>query len=208
MNHRLLWPTIHPLRTTSHWTLALALATICVMGEARGETRTVKAGNLTLKIPADWEQLKTESQFRLAEFKIPSSQAGEEAAELVVYYFGGGPTGGVAANVQRWVDQFREQGRQVELTQGKAELGEYVLANISGTWKKPDGPPFAQKSIDKPGSRVIGVVLMIPRGQEKEYFFLKLAGPDALVQAQADALRSALAAERATEKPYPLDAAK
>ena len=172
---------------------------------AKAEVQNVKAGNLTLKIPPNWKQSKTTSQFRLAQFQIPGDQANDDPAELVVYYFGGGPTGGVAANVQRWIDQFQPQGRKAELFSGKSELGEYVLANISGTWKKPDGPPFAQKTIDKPGSRVIGVVLMMPKGDEKEYFFLKLAGPDAVVQQQVDALRTAFAADAASEKPFELE---
>jgi hypothetical protein len=187
-------------------TVVLAATTLLLTSaSAKAELQTVKAGNLSLQVPANWKQMKTTSQFRLAQFQIPGDAADDEPAELVVYYFGGGATGGVAANVQRWVDQFQPQGRKVDVSQGKSENGEYVLANISGTWKKPDGPPFAQKTIDKPGSRVIGVVLTLPMGDQQEYFFLKLAGSDALVQSQLEALRTAFAAKVTTETPFPLE---
>jgi gluconolactonase len=141
---------------------------------------------------------------RLAQFEIPAEEPGSEPAELVIYYFGGA-TGGVKANIERWIGQFHEAGRKVQLRQGKSKLGEYFLADITGTWKKPIGPPFAQRTVDQPNSRVIGVVLIAQTDSGKDYYFLKLSGPDAVVKGQAQALREALAAQPDSEKPFPLD---
>lgn len=82
------------------------------------------------------------------------------------------------------------------------------LADVSCTWKKPDGPPFTRKTIDKPGSRVIGVVLVVEKEGMKDYYFLKLSGPDELVKSQAGALRKALGADEKLEKPFDLNAAE
>jgi peptide-methionine (R)-S-oxide reductase len=119
----------------------------------------------------------------------------------VVFYFGG-PTGGTAANIDRWVAQFQEEGREVKLTRGKSDQGEYIVADISGTWKKPDGPPFARKTVDKPNSRVINVILIIQQNDKKDYYFLKLSGPKQLVAKHADDLRRSFGADTASEKPY------
>lgn len=180
------------------WGVVFSLASA-----AEEKVKTVAAKDLKLQVPASWKEVKTTSQFRAAQFAIAGKDAKDEEAELVVYHFGG-PTGGVNANIARWVGQFEEKGRNVKLLQGKSKQGEYYLADISGTWKKPDGPPFARKTIDKPGSRVIGVVLITGEGEKQDYYFLKLAGPDALVKSQSDALRAAIGANAKSEKAYEL----
>jgi gluconolactonase len=164
---------------------------------------TVTAKAIKLDIPASWEKVETTSPMRAAEFKIPADGEGE-GAELVVYHFGG-PTGGVKANIERWLGQFYEDGRQHKLFQGKCRGGSYVLVDIAGTYKKPIGPPQAQQSEDKPGSRVIGVVLKTEVDGSEDYYFLKLAGPDALVAGQAAALRKALRVDADSETPLELD---
>lgn len=185
----------------------LVVATPLAVAEEKGEVTAVKAKAITLKVPKDWKSVATRSRFRAAQFSIPGEKPDDEAAELVVYHFGG-PTGGIKANVDRWIGQFHEKGRTVKLSQGKSEQGEYVLANVAGTWKKPIGPPFARKTKDTPNSRVIGVILMPEVDGEKDYYFLKFGGPDALVAAQADELRTAMGASEKTEKPYKLEDAE
>lgn len=178
-----------------------------VDGVDASESKVVSAGAIKLKVPEPWRQQGTTSKFRLAQFEIPGAKPEDENAELVVYYFGG-PTGGIKANIDRWVSQFHEKDREVTLTRCEGDQGEYVLADISGTWKKPDGPPFARKTIDKPGSRVIGVILTVNANDQKDYYFLKLSGPDSLVKSQAGVLRSAIGADPKTEKPYKVDGDK
>ena len=120
---------------------------------------SVTAREIKLDVPESWKPVKSTSTMRVAEFAIPATDANGEGAEMVVYYFGD-KTGGTKANVQRWIDQFYEDGRKHELLGGQCRDGSYVLVNISGTYKRPEGPPAAQKTIDKPGSRVVGLVLV------------------------------------------------
>ncbi len=180
------------------------LCTLSVKGADEAKLVEVESRGLKLRVPASWKRVETDSKFRAAQFDIPAKEAEGEAAELVVYHFGG-PTGGIAANVNRWVEQFHEAGRSVTLVQGQSAQGKYVLADIAGTWKKPDGPPFARKTIDTPHSRVIGVVLIATVEDKPDYFFFKLGGPDALVPSTAQALRTAYGADAAQEKPYDLN---
>ncbi len=190
-------------------TLALAALFACLAAfvptlEAADEeqkTTEVKANALRLQVPESWKQVRSNSQMRAAQFDVPAKDEQGEGAELVVFYFGGGATGGTEANIERWIGQFQEKGREVKLSRGEFKQGEYIVADISGTWKKPDGPPFARKTIDKPNSRVINVIAIVTDGGEKDHYFLKLSGPDKLVKSQAKALREALGAKPDSEKP-------
>lgn len=182
---------------------ALLLVTTVSADEQAKKLVTIEARDIKLQVPASWEQVKTTRKFRAAQFSIPDSKADAEAAELVVYHFGG-PTGGIKANIERWINQFHVNGRNVILAKNEWRDGSYVLADVSGTWKKPDGPPFAQKTIDKPDSRVIGVVLVVEKDDTKDYYFVKLSGPDSLVKSQAPALRAAFGADAKAEKPLKL----
>jgi len=168
---------------------------------------TITAGDIEIEVPETWKPAKTTSRLRLAQFEIPNTDADGENAELAVFYFGGS-TGGIRANVERWIGQFYDQQRTVEIVNGKCREGRYVLADIAGTWKKPDGPPFAQKTIDKPGSRVIGVILMTTKGGKEDYYFLKLSGPDGLVKSQAVPLRRAIGVDDESEQSFELDDAE
>jgi peptide-methionine (R)-S-oxide reductase len=140
----------------------------------------------------------------LAEFEIAAPDLGDEKAEFTVYYFGG-PTGGVKANIERWIGQFVERGREVKLKKGESDQGEYVLAEISGTWKKPDGPPFARKTINKPNSRVFALILTTEVNGKQDYYFTKLAGPDEVVKRNAAAFRTVIGADMKAEEVYDMD---
>ena len=123
--------------------LILTALLACVVAQAE-ETKEVEVKAVKLTVPESWKQEPASSRLRLAQFAIESAK-GEEAAELVVYSFGGGG-GGIAANVTRWVKQFEAEGREVKVTQGKSAAGEYVLVDISGTYNKPVGPPIRQQT--------------------------------------------------------------
>ncbi len=180
---------------------------ICLLVPAAGiadepatDLKTVKARTIELKVPATWQQQQTTSSMRAAQFSIP---AGEESAELVVFYFGG-PTGGVKANIERWIGQFQKDGLELEMHQGKCTAGSYILVDCKGTWNKPDGPPFARKTIPTPNSRVLNVILIEEKDGEKDYYFLKLSGTAELVGKQTKALRAAIGAEADSEKKFEL----
>ena len=182
--------------------LVTMLIGIPAIGEET-KLKSVTAGSLKLRVPENWKEVKTTSQFRAAQLDVPG-QEGEKNAEMVVYYFGGGATGGVKANIERWVGQFEDQDRKVAMTRGNSKLGTYFVADISGIWKKPDGPPFARKTISTPGSRVVNVILNTKTDGADEYYFLKLAGPDRVVKRQAATLRASFGAKAESEKPFKL----
>ena len=167
--------------------------------EEKAELTDVKARTLTLHVPNSWKKVNTTSSMRAAQFSLP------EKVELVVYYFGG-PTGGVKANIDRWIGQFAKEDVKLKVTQGKCEAGRYILVDCLGTWNKPDGPPFAQKTIATPNSRVLNVILIEEaKDKEEDYYFMKLAGPAPEVAKHIESLRSMIGADMSKEKSFKLD---
>jgi len=162
------------------------------------ETKTVKAKDLSLQVPADWEQEKPKSKFRAAQFSIPAAEGDKEPAELVIFTFGGA-AGNVAANVKRWVGQFAAEGREAKILSGKSDdYDTYVLVDVTGTYNKPIGPPFARKSKPTPGSRMLAAIVNL---KDKGVYYLKLTGPEKTVTQAADAFRQSYGGAAKTEKP-------
>lgn len=174
------------------------LATISPV-DAADATREVKLEDLKLSVPASWKQQQPSNNLRLGQFEIPAVEGDKEPAELTVFNFGAG--GGVNSNLQRWIDQFEPTERKSKLTQAKCAMGDYVLADISGTYKKPIGPPIQGKTQPMPNARMLGVILSM---EKKGLYFLKLTGPDKTVASAKTALRAAIGAKESDEKPFEL----
>lgn len=165
------------------------------------QTESVKTGSLQLNIPTTWKAEKTNSTMRLAQYSIPDGSA---KADFVVFYFGGGATGGVKANVDRWVGQFEAKGLKKKMLQGKCAVGKYILVDTIGTWNKPDGPPFARKTIATPNSRALNVIVIGNKDGAEDYYFIKLSGDKEVVGKQIETLRKVIGADAKTEKPFDL----
>jgi gluconolactonase len=162
-------------------------------------TKTIKADDLTLKVPEAWQAEKVSSNFRKAQMKVPKVEGDKEGADFVVYFFEGGG-GGVEANIQRWVGQFQSKDRKVKVSSGKSPQGDYVLVDLRGTWNKPIGPMVQQRTKEMPESRAISLILTTKEGN----YYLRLTGPEKTVSANGDALRTAIGAEAKSEKERPL----
>ena len=158
------------------------------------ETTEVKVKDLMLSIPKSWKQQEPKSSLRLAQFQIPAVNGDSDPAELAVFSFGGVD---IQANVSRWISQFQQEGRKVKITTGEVKQGKYLLVNLSGTYKKPVGPPIDRKTEDAPGYRVLAVIMVVP---EKGVYYLKTVGPDKTVAASAKGLRHSIGARAEDEK--------
>jgi len=156
--------------------------------------REVKVGDITLAVPAAWKQQAPANRLRLAQFEIPASGDDKEPAELSIFNFGAGGT--VDQQVERWKGQFLPENRKFSMEQGKVELGEYVLVELSGTFKKPVGPPVLRKTVAMPGAAMH--VAMV--STEKGIYFLKLVGLQSTVNAAASDFRKSIGVgEKKTE---------
>ncbi|MCA9146646.1 MAG: hypothetical protein H6823_12740 [Planctomycetaceae bacterium] len=162
---------------------------------AADDLQDAKVGDITLKTPASWKQSEPTSSLRLAQFEIPAAEGDKEPAELAIFSFGGG--GGKQANVDRWIDQFYAEGRKSKVTSGKSALGEYVMVDVTGTYKKPVGPPILRKTEAQENARMLAAILAI---EGKGNYFLKMTGENATVTAAAAAFRTSFGGNEAEEK--------
>ncbi len=184
----------NPLRAAAFVTTVL----LCAVSTAQ-DTTEVAIDKLKFNVPTSWKQEEPSNSLRLAQFKIPAVDGDSEPAELVV----SPPIGGTARqNIERWIAQFEPAERTTKMTKGTSPQGDYLFVELSGTFKKPDGPPILGKSKPAPGYRMYGVMLTVKGGGN---YFLKLTGPDKTVAAQSDALRTAIGAKAADETEYKLE---
>jgi hypothetical protein len=163
-----------------------------------GKVSDVKLKDLTLKIPSTWKLKPSTSRMRLATYTIPAAKGDLDSGELTIFSFAGGG-GDVGANISRWVGQFSGEGRTVKVTKGKVGDNDYYFANIAGVYKKPVGPPIQRKTESAPGYRMTGVILVL---QGKGVYYLKLAGPDATIKAQAETFRKSFGGSSEGETEY------
>lgn len=172
---------------------------LCLVSPMRADDAIVetKTGEITLKVPAHWKKLQPSSNLRLGQFEIPPAGGDTEPAELAVFSFGNS-AGGVEANVTRWKEQFLADGRTSHSKSGKCPTGEYVVLEVSGTYKKPIGPPIQQKTQPLPNAKMLAVILPV---EGKGNYFLKLTGPAKTVDAAADQFRKSFGGNAAEEKP-------
>ena len=150
---------------------------------------------LELQITSSWKQTEPSSRLRLAQFEIPAAEGDEEPVELAIFSFPGGG-GQVRANIERWVGQFDGEGRKSKIIIGKAEQGQYVFVDVTGTYNRSVGPPILGKTESLPNARMLAVILGTPKG----VYYLKMAGKEKTVSENFDKFREAFGANEETEE--------
>lgn len=188
------------LTTTCLMILTGVLMVPSLSAEDAPKVTEVKLKDLTLKVPETWKSVPSASSMRLATYSVPAAEGDKEEGELSVFNFGGGG-GDVASNLSRWIGQFGGEGRSSKVTKGKSGDNEYYLADISGTYNKPVGPPILRKTESAPGYRMLAAIVVL---EEKGVYYLKLTGPDATIKAQADAFRASFGGDAKSETDYEL----
>jgi hypothetical protein len=132
---------------------------------------------LDWNVPGDWT-IDLAQGMRLATYLIPAT-GGSQNAECAVYYFGPEQGGGVDANLQRWMGEFKPLEKHdirkrepsgVPVTRLEAH-GTYVAHSMRGPEEPKELPKWA----------LMGAVVEGPKGD----IFFKLTGPAATVDAAA-----------------------
>jgi hypothetical protein len=140
------------------------------------EDKKLSVGGFSFVLSAPWTEGQNSGMMTKAVLSYPAD--GGSPLQAKVYDFGG-PSGGIDANVQRWISQFEgtPEVKKEELTFGGTKV---VLVTASGTYL--DGMPGGPKT-PKPDSTLMGAIVA---GTDSNVFF-KMAGPKApMAKAQAD----------------------
>ena len=160
------------------------------------KTKQIKARDLSLTVPETWKQKIQSSEMRVAELEVPAAGDDKEPGEFVVFWFGERGAGDVQANIQRWIGQLEEEGRNVKVVTGDATDGKYTLVDLTGTYNKSIGPPIAKKTKRLPDWRVINVYIETDAGP----YFLKLDGPEKTIAAVENDFRASFGGKKDSEK--------
>jgi hypothetical protein len=148
-------------------------------------------GPFVVEPPASWQERKTSSSMRAAEWLLPGAK-GAEDAELVVYYFGAGGAGGVEANLERWLGQFQQADGAP--SRSKATIKETKVAGQKATTVEVSGryvaavKPGASETLDKPDWTMLAAIVESPAGA----YYFKLVGPKATVVSHTAAFHAML----------------
>lgn len=155
-------------------TLALSALALFSLSVARAEDAKLTVGPFSFATPAPWTKAENTGMMTKAILAYPNE--GGSAMEAKFYDFGG-PSGGIDANIQRWVSSFQgtPEVKKEELDFPGTKV---VLLTASGTYM--DGMPGAAKTA-KPETTLCGAIIT----NENASVFIKMTGPKAaMVKAQ------------------------
>lgn len=138
-----------------------------------------KKGPLLWTAPEGWTAAKPASSMRLAEYVVPGLD-GQEPGTVSIFHFGASGGGGVEANVDRWVGQFKtpEGGKPTANRETKTVNKLTVhLVDAEGNFNAG----MAGNGQTKENYKMRGAIVESPGG----LFFFKLVGPKATIDARA-----------------------
>jgi hypothetical protein len=147
----------------------LVLALFCLLPLfLHAEDKTITVGSLQFTVTAPWTQAQNTGMMTKAILNYPT-ETGEPL--VAKFYDFGNPSGGVEANIQRWVSQFEgtPEVKKDELTFGNTKV---YLVTATGTYL--EGMPGGPKT-SKPDSTLLGAIL----SSDESNIFIKMAGPKA-----------------------------
>jgi hypothetical protein len=171
----------------------------CGGGDAASKGPRVDLAGVTFFGSPAWTDVGA-SGMRAANYKYGPVEGDSEAAEVTVFFFGGGQGGDIEANMRRWIGQMQgaDGGSAEGLAQrstltSDADLFEHFI-ELDGTFSKSSGGPRSQApKTPMEGWRLVGAIIEAPQGN----VFFKLVGPAATVRAVEDDFRNmVLEAER------------
>lgn len=136
---------------------------------------------LIFATPQGWQQDKTSSSMRFAQFTLPRAQGDAEDAQLIVYYFGKEGAGGVEENMDRWIGQMHQPDGKPSSGVAKRETRtvnglSVTLLDVTGIYAGGDmgGGAGAHGGAGSTNlARMRAGVVQTPNGP----YFLKLTGP-------------------------------
>ncbi|MFN7946191.1 MAG: hypothetical protein U0Z53_12625 [Blastocatellia bacterium] len=148
--------------------------------ELKVNGRTASIGGVKWTVPARW-QTGPEKSMRVATYLIPAAAGDSEGGECGVFFFGPGQGGGVQANIDRWIGQFKQPGGGLSASAAKQKQEtinglKVTTVEVGGSYT---GGPMNAGTGDKSGYRLLGAIV---EGPQSAVFF-KLVGPAKTVNA-------------------------
>jgi len=141
------------------------------------------ASGLQWTTPSRWKTGPERSAMRAATYLIPAAGGDNEGGECAVFKNIGG---GVAANINRWISQFKQPDGSASSTkaiQKKETINGLQVTTVDLTGTFTGSGMMGQPSTEKAGYRLLGAIVETPQGD----VFFKLTGPaKTIASAEAD----------------------
>ena len=156
--------------------LLMLVAAICSFAFAQ---EPQKQPTLRYQVPAGWVEEQRSSSMRVAQYKLPRTDADSEDASLVLYYFGKGQGGTATANVERWASQMQQaDGAKAKITEESFTANGLKVTTVDGAGNYvAETAPGSGEFLNKPGFRLRAAVVETPNGS----YYVKLVGPEKTV---------------------------
>jgi hypothetical protein len=130
------------------------------------------------KAPQGWQEEPGANRMRVTSFKVGS---GAEQAEVIVSHMGQGQTGSFVDNINRWRGQV---GLEPILEQKVGDLKPIQMAGHEALFLALTGPSQS----DQPAKQILVAIDI----EGRDFWFVKMLGPESLVSAQQDAFKQFL----------------
>lgn len=139
------------------------------------------ASPLTWKVPARWQVMPNTSSMRIATYRVPRAAGDSADADVSVTQAGGA----VAANVDRWVGQFDEEGQKTAKQSTRKIAGlDVTVVEVKGTYGGGMGGGGSTT-----GWALLGAIVATPGTPH----FFKITGPGKTVASAKGELDTLLA---------------
>lgn len=115
-------------------------------------------------VPAVWKAETPASNYRAGQYRVPAAK-GAADGELVVFYFGKGKGGSVAANAERWVSQFTTaDGKPVAPKLGTTSVAGMPVTTVELNGSYSRGVGMGPQGEAKPNQTLLVAVIETPDG--------------------------------------------
>lgn len=161
---------------------AIAL-TATMVTQVQAADKRLQVLDWSAQVPANWIAEQPQSNYRLAQLRVPSSKAGADG-EVIVYYFGRNQGGPVQANVDRWISQFTTaDGKPVKpiIKTYAVKKMPVTAVELNGSYARSVG--MQASMAPRPDQTLLAAVVETPKGN----LTFHLHGPRSTVQANKDA---------------------
>jgi|GEM_PF-806217 len=146
--------------------------------QSSGDRKIALGGRFGVTVPGHWVARPPAVSLIEHEFAVPTSEEGKPDGRVTLM----AARGGVNANIERWVKQFRfPNGRNESgaiIREQRDIAGQKVhLVDISGTYLESSGP-MMERIIEREDYRMLGAVIEC---QDGFLYFVKFYGPQKTV---------------------------
>ncbi len=153
-----------------------------------GAKTFVVGGAFQLTAPATWVSREPRTRIVEHEFAVPKVAGDETDGRVTVM----GAGGGVAANIDRWYQQFTQPDGASTKERAKVEKKEIAgqavtIVDISGIYLDRPGP--MAPGVERPHYRMLGAII---ETKQNGNHFIKFYGPEKTVTANVDAFNKLL----------------